>query len=413
MFNKKKITALIITVFLTINLCSCGQDIPQNNTENPSAPITLPTKVYTNKTSPENSNDEQPEKIDTTAHIVCAGDNLIHNYIYEQAAEHSTVEGGYDFSSVYEHVIDYIKVADLAVLNQETIITDEFSPSTYPNFCSPEVLGDYMVDVVGFDAMSLANNHILDKREKGLLATLRYWDTKHPDIIRYGAYRDTDDMNHIRTKEINDITFAFLGYMDHTNGIPHDATKGGKIVKLEEIETIEEQIKQAKEIADVVIVSPHYGVEVSNEVTKQQKDLTQDFINWGADIVVGTQPHTLQPCEWITRDDGTQGFVYYCLGNFVSAMSSSPGMVGGLADLTVRKNYETGEITIENPKIIPLVSHYEKGYKNVTVYPYAEYTDELASVHGMRPENYENGIFSMELVKSIVALVPEEFLLIK
>lgn len=343
---------------------------------------------------------ELPEK--TSAHLVFAGDNLIHDTIYLQAQARTT-DGSYDFTPVYERVSKYIKSADFAVLNQETIVTDEIEPSTYPAFCSPGALGDHMIDVLGFDAVSMSNNHILDKGESGLVATLDYWDNDHPDVLRYGAYRNTEDMENIRITEINNITFAFLGYMEHTNGIEHTASQGTELVYLDELDLIERQIKKADELADVVIVSPHFGTEVSNEVTQSQRDLSQKFADWGADIIVGTQPHTLQECGWIERDDGSKAFVYYCLGNFVSAMSDNRAMIGGLGDITVIKDTETGEITIENPKVIPIITHYGYDYTDVTLYPYSEYNQELAYAHGCT-------IFNMDFIDGIIANVPEEFI---
>lgn len=340
-----------------------------------------------------------------SVHLVCAGDNLIHNYIYDEAAQRAGGDG-YDFSFVYERALRFFDDADIAILNQETIVTDEFEPSTYPNFCSPGALGDYMVDVVGFNVISMANNHVLDKGEDGLIATLDYWDTQHPDVIRYGAYRSTDDMNNIRTMEVNGITFAFLGYMEHTNGIQHTGAKGTELVYLNELDTIEAQIKKADEIADVVVVSPHFGVEVISDVTDDQRYLTQKFVEWGADLIIGTQPHTIQECGWVEKPDGGNAFVYYCLGNFVSAMSNNLAWIGGIGDLYIEMDPDTHEITIKDPKIIPIISHYGDEYSGTTIYPYSEYSEELASQHG-----YD--VFTMEFIDEAISHVPEEFLSIE
>ena len=353
-------------------------------------------------TVPQKPEEVLPEK--TSVHVVCAGDNLIHDTIYEQAKNRAT-NGGYDFAPVYERVVKYIKPADLAILNQETIVTDEFSPSTYPCFCSPEALGDYMVEI-GFDAISMSNNHVLDKGEKGLIATLDYWDNKHPDIIRYGAYRNTEDMDNIRVVEINNITIAFLGYMEHTNGITHRPEQGTELVYLDELDLIEEQIKKADEMADVVIISPHFGVEVTNEVSSSQRELSKKFTEWGADVIVGTQPHTIQECNWVESDNGNKAFVYYCLGNFVSAMGDNRAMMGGLGDFTIVKDHTTGEVTIEEPKVIPIITHFGYNYTDVTIYPLSEYNQDLAYAHGM-------SIFNMDLINDIYSNVPEEFLSIE
>lgn len=350
----------------------------------------------------ETSEEPLPEpKEKLTVRLVCAGDNLIHSPIYNQASSR-TGGNGYDFSFVYEKVTRYIQPADLAILNQETVVTDAYPPSNFPYFCSPEALGDYMVEEAGFDAVSMSNNHVLDQGESGLISTLDYWDSRHPDIVRYGAYRSEEDMNNIRLKEVNGVTFAFLGYMEHTNGLVNPGTLGTKLVYLGELDTIEKQIKLAKEMADVVIVSPHFGVEVTNIVTSQQRELSKKFVEWGADIIIGTQPHTIQECEWIEREDGSKGFVYYCLGNLVSAMNVPISMVGGIGELQIEMDPVSREITITEPKLIPIITHYDAGYQNVTIYPYAEYSAELAARHGCE--------LSMELINEVLNYIPEEFL---
>lgn len=412
----KRLISTALTTLLCLALITSCTDIsdakPPAETSGQQSTTTQEPPAETSATEQGTGSDEQetsetapPEPEESyCVHLVCAGDNLIHNAIYNQANARAGGDG-YDFSYVYEKVIKYIEPADLAVLNQETIVTDAYPPSNYPMFCSPEALGDYMVDVVGFDAVSMSNNHVLDKGESGLVATLDYWDVKHPDIVRYGAYRSEEDMNDIRLMEVNGITFAFLGYMEHTNGLVNPGTMGTRLVYLSELDTIEQQIRRADELADVVIVSPHFGIEVTNIVTDQQRELSRKFVEWGADIIIGTQPHTIQECGWIEREDGTKGFVYYCLGNFVSAMSDPLGMIGGIGDLYIEMDPVTREITITDPKLIPIISHFEANFRNVTIYPFLDYTEALASVH-------HHGL-SMEYINKALAYVPEEFLSIE
>lgn len=337
-----------------------------------------------------------------SVNLVCAGDNLIHAPIYNQAARRAD-GNGYDFSAAYEHVAPLIGEADLAILNQETIVTDEFEPSTYPSFASPSQLAEEMVKI-GFDAMSVSNNHVLDKGERGLISTLTFWKENYPQIPVYGAYLNDDDMNDIRTLTVNGITFAFLGYPEHTNGLRLPADSECRVVYLAETDLIEKQIKAAKEIADCVIVSPHFGIEVTNTVTEQQKVISQQLADWGADIIVGTQPHTIQTMQYIDRADGGKSFVFYCLGNFISSMNDPRSMVEYLGRITVTKNCDTGEIELSSANALPLINHYDSSYSDVRVYPFSEYTPELAAAHGCNGTSYE--FFE----KLIADNIPEEFL---
>lgn len=358
------------------------------------------TEVTTQATTEE----IPPEPEYAYVNILCAGDNLIHRSIYNQAKRRAGRNGseGYDFGYVYEQVEKYIESSDLAILNQETIVTDEFEPSDYPRFCTPSDLGRHM-QKIGFDIVSLSNNHILDKDEAGVFATLRFWD--EIGMPYYGAYKSQEDMDNIRTMTVNGITFAFLGYMEHTNSLelPEGAT--AKITYLKELELIEEQIKRADEIADVVIVSPHVGIEISNGLKRNQISVIKNMIEWGADIVIGTQAHTVQTMEFVEREDKTKGFVFYCLGNFVSAQSNPKALVGILGNITVSKNLENGEISLSNVKAIPIITQYGYNYSNIHIVPYSVYTDEMLNEHGAKAEG-----FSRESIENVLSYIPKEYL---
>ncbi|MBQ3841565.1 MAG: CapA family protein [Ruminiclostridium sp.] len=337
-----------------------------------------------------------------TANVICAGDNLIHTPIYRIAKETAGGEG-YEFSPAYEHLGTLISDADLAILNQETIISDDFEPDTYPTFCTPTEMARDMIEL-GFDAFSISNNHVLDKGEEGLKSTLNFWLENYPDNPVYGAYLSEEDMNNIRTLDVNGIKFAFLGYMDHTNGIGLMPTSDCKVTYLSNEERIEQQVKKASEIADCVIVSVHFGIEVSNIVCEQQYEMSQKLADWGADIIVGTQPHTVQTMEYLDTADGRKAFVFYCLGNLISTMDVPASMAEMLGKITVTKDPDTGKITLSDAKAIPLVDYFGKSYSYVGVYPLEQYTRELAATHAITGATYDYilGIFRDN--------IPEEYL---
>ncbi len=378
--------------------------VESTTTEATTTELTTTTEETTTvTTTTEATTTEPPPPVINSVSMIYAGDNLIHRSIYNQAKRRAKANGqeGYDFGFVYEQVEHYIQDADFAILNQETIITDELEPSDYPRFCSPADLGEHMLKI-GFDAFSISNNHVLDRGEEGLRYTLEYWDT-HPEAVVYGAYKNKEDMENIRTAEVNGITFAFLGYMEHTNGLslPEDAEC--EITYLKETELIKSQIEKANEIADVVIVSPHFGKETTNKLTENQIAMAKLLVEWGADIIIGTQPHTAQTIELMTRDDGTQALVYYCLGNFVSAQQYYLTMVGILGGVTVNKNMSTGEIFFTDIKAIPIITQYGENYSNIHIVPYVDYTDELLAAHG-------NDDFGKKTINHVLSFIPKEYL---
>lgn len=404
----------MLLIFLAaLTLTSCAEVGPKEEIL-PTEPVTTApeapayTEPVTTTAPPETTAPptEPPEPEFYTVHLVCAGDNLIHSSIYNQAKRRAAANGeeGYDFGYVYERVEKYIQPADIAILNQETIVTDELEPSDYPRFCSPGDLGQHMIDI-GFDVFSMSNNHVLDRGEEGLIDTLNFWDSKE-GIVRYGAYRDEADMNNIRTLEVNGIKFAFLGYTEHTNGLSLPKDSPCKVTYLKELDLIESQVRRADEIADVVIVSPHFGKEISNEVTDNQREIAKKLVDWGADLIIGTQPHTAQEMEYIEREDGTKGFCFYCLGNFVSAQANPKALVGIIGDLEITKNSLTGEISFDNIKAIPIITQYGANYHQIHIVPYAEYTEDELKAHGAEG-------FSQSSIDKVLGYIPEEYLAIE
>ena len=397
MRNLKK--AFLVLSSLVILLVGCGENETKKDSK---------TDNSASDSSSSSSNVDKESKKDSVVRIVAVGDNLIHDGIYNQAHQRAK-DGTYDFDYAYQYVEQLIKPADIAVLNQETpIANDLFPPSNYPMFNSPTQLGDKMIDM-GFNVVSHCNNHILDKGEKGMLATLDYWKSRN--ILCYGAYRNQADVDDIRIKEVNGIKFSFVGFMEHTNGLKLPKNSESKLVYTSQVDEMERLIKKARSMSDVVVVSVHWGVETTNQVTDAQKSLAKKFVEWGTDLIIGTQPHTIQTMEYLDKPDGGKAFVAYSLGNFISAQSFNLTMVGGLIDLNVKKEGSTGKISIEDVKCIPIITHYDAGYKNIRNYPYSMYNEQLAKQHGIHSTKQW---FDMKFIDKMVnENIPEEFRCLK
>jgi len=401
--------AVIILTALVGTAVSCvGRTVEKMNYDVTASQTT----VVTTTTTTEPTTLPPPE--DKVIHVVAVGDNLVQTAVYRNAQRHAT-DGTYDFLPLYENVRDIIESGDISIINQETLIANgeyEVSGSNF-NFNSPVELGDDMIDL-GFNVFTLANNHLMDKGTGGLEATLDYWDARVElhDIVVCGAYRNEYDMNNIRTMTVDGVTFAFLSYTEHLNGysIPSDSEL--RVVRTSETDVMQEQIERAEEIADVVIVSAHWGVEDTHTVSEDRKLLARDMVEWGADVIIGHHPHTAETMEFITRTDGTKGFVYYSLGNFISAQTDNFNLVGEIADFDVVIDGETNEVTLENVGAIPVINHYDDGsFSNMRLYPYNMYTSELADGHGVpyAPLGTAKN-FGMDVVDSIInANIPAEF----
>jgi len=272
--------------------------------------------------------------------FVAVGDALIHQGVYSAARED---DGTFDFGPMLRLVKDCIARHDLAFYNQETILGGvELGLSTYPCFNSPQEVGDAFSDA-GFNLVSLANNHTLDRREDGVLRSLQYWSEKE-NVLTAGSYSTQEDRDEIRTVEVNGITCALLAYTTLTNGLKPPAGKE-HYVNVYDPETVRADVEKANAKADVIIVSMHWGNEYVFTPTKAQTEIAEHLAELGVHIVVGHHPHVVQP---VTMVGDT--LVIYSLGNFLSAQKELFKLVGLLVSLDVVKT-ETplgAKITLEN-----------------------------------------------------------------
>lgn len=343
--------------------------------------------------------EEEPE----TMQIVMVGDMLMHDRIIESGKQE---DGTYNFDHLFANVKDFISAADLAIVNQETIMGGpSYGYTGYPSFNSPYALADAEVNA-GFDVLLLATNHTLDKTKKGVINCMDYLDSTHPTLGYVGINRSQEAQdNNIYTYEENGITVAILNYTYGTNGIPLPSDMPYIVNMLDE-EKVRSDIRKAEEIADFTIVCPHWGTEYKLEADSRQKQWANIFLEEGVDLVLGAHPHVIEPIEWLTDENGHEMLVYYSLGNFVNGTSSTGHgvtnrMVGGIADVTIGRDEETGEVEIISHGAVPIVCHVGYG-TDYTVYYMADYTEEMASKNLILSQDSE---FSKALCESVFAQV--------
>lgn len=354
----------------------------------------------------ESSAAPEPAPPPQTVHFMAAGDNLIHDIIYTQAASR-TGGTGFDFTPVYEHTRGMFDTADVSFLNQETIIAEKLFPlSGYPQFNSPEALGNTMVDM-GFDLIHLANNHMLDMGEAGLYAALEFWNSKRGQgVLPFGAWETKEAMNQPILYEKNGITFGIVPVTEHTNGLRLPADTKLRYLLSSEIEEMHRQVELAKQAADFVILSIHWGTESSNDTNENQRHLAGLFTEWGVDLVLGHHSHTLQPMEWQEGADGHRTLVVYSLGNYISAMLYPQHMLGGVLDLDIQKT--DGKAEISRAAMLPIITHYDSANRwQVRNYRFEDYTEALANEHGVKVKHPELSIpYFADIIRKNI---PEEF----
>lgn len=348
---------------------------------NPAPPAVVePSSTSQPQVSSESEAPAPPEP--EIIRMVAVGDNLIHDTIYNQAAKRAGGDG-YDFDFVYQHIAPLIEGADVAFINQETLLATAVAPpASYPRFNSPTQVGDTLIKL-GFNVVNHANNHMFDWGEKGYAATIDYWKSK-PGVLLTGAYENDEDLHSLKIFQAGDISIAFIGMTERTNGLSLPAGSDMRYISTDETELIEELVTAAKGAADLVVVSAHWGNEDTHNISDYQHEKAQMLADLGVDIIIGTHSHTIQPMEWLERADDGKTLVAYSLGNFVSAQSSPWNMPAGMLDLEITKDYASGTTAVTSAYFVPTVTHFGSGKSDVTIYPLSDYTPELANVHGVR-----------------------------
>lgn len=387
--------AIFLAVIIALDVVSLGIIFFTRNTSRPD--------ISTDATPGADPVVSSTQELLSRVSFVAVGDNLIHDTVYEQAAARSS--GGYDFSYAYENVVSRIKEPDIAILNQETIISTEHNVSSYPMFNSPVEVGEEMLKI-GFDVFNIATNHSLDCGEKGLISAINFWKSKN--VITTGAYLNEAERSQIAMNEVNGVKIAYLGFTESTNGLSLPDDTEVVLVRTTDETLLQEKIMRAKQAADVVVVNAHWGNEYTHEPTQEQRDLAQKLASWGADVIIGTHPHVIQPVEYIENTDGRRTLVAYSLGNFISAQNRGPRMLGGMLNFDIVKNNNTGKIEIENVTFSGVVTHYGYGSSNIRIYMLDDYTEELASKHGVKSKTAS---FSLQYLKDIMnEVIDKQFL---
>lgn len=361
--------------------------------------------VYTGKTDKNTSDIQSGDEFKgtTSARLMFAGDNLIHRSIFKQANQRAGGDG-YDFKFSYEPVKDIISKADLAFIEQESVMDPESEPSSYPDFNSPPELLDDLI-YCGFDVFNHANDHVLDMGVSGARNCLELYKSKGDKAILTGLYETHEKIFEPQITVVNNIIFSFVSFTETLNGNSLSSASGLGLMYLtdersttdELYASIKQAIQNAQKVSDVVCVCVNWEDNGSNEPVSSQRLIVEKLLEYGADIIVCTGTQALQPIEFRENADGEQAAVIWSLGNFISCFDEATALLGGIADVTVKKNFDNNTVIIDSARLIPTVTHYGPEYENVRIIPLADYTAELAQAHGI------NGIteeFTLGYIKS-------------
>lgn len=264
-------------------------------------------------------------KLSGHASVYFAGDVMQHK---EQLQAARRADGTYCYNGYFSMVETEIKAADIAVCNFETTLGGK-PYSGYPNFCSPDELAQ-AVKNAGFDIFLTANNHCLDRGNRGLKRTLDVLDSL--GIAHLGTYRNQAERDSVYPfiTEHDGIRIALLNYTYDTNGI---TVAPPCIVNYIDTAIIRADIARARRLkADCIIACMHWGTEYMTWPDYSQKQLEDWLYAHGVDHIIGGHPHVVQPVRTLPdyRGRASEHLTVWSLGNYISNMSA-PGTDHGLA----------------------------------------------------------------------------------
>lgn len=381
-------------------LSACGQDAKGSTVPGYAEAIGEP--VGTPEPTPEPTATPEPTPTpfpEYDINLMMVGDNLMHMGIVTTGKQ---ADGSYNYDFLFEGIEDFLAEAEVKMINQETILGgNQLGFSGYPHFNSPTEVGDAIVDA-GFNVVLHSSNHTADKGLKGILNCVDYWQ-QYPEVLvagidGTGTVSDSDSTDEIQILEIEGVTFAILNYAYAPNMGSFPKEYEGHMdmlcdynekTRMIDFTTLREEvlteIAEADKLADFVVVCPHWGTEYTTKPSSYQEKFARQMTEVGADIIIGTHPHVVQPVEWVEAENGNKSLCYYSLGNYVSTQKQALCMLEAMAWVTIHVDEDGPSIDVEQTGVLPLVCHYNAmPVRMERVYLLEDYTEEQAASHGIK-----------------------------
>lgn len=245
--------------------------------------------------------------------LVAVGDIMMHGDV-KKAASQSPDQQECGFTSLWADVAPLLKRADIAYGNLETPVAPRSGTPGAPfQFNAPEGLPKAL-RASGFTVLSTANNHAFDQGAKGVTETLDR--LKEAGIVTIGSGEDQAEAEQPKVIEKYGIKVAFIAFTDSFNlDLNRKAT--GPWVRSLNLDLAKAAIRTLRPQVNIVVVGLHWGNEYQHEPTQRQRDIAKGLVEAGADLILASHPHVVQPIEQLDAG-GHKAIVAYSLGNFIA-----------------------------------------------------------------------------------------------
>lgn len=408
----RSVPVLMTVLLLLMTACSNGEEAFKRDEKEGSAfeqPVVKSVDPESIEQISNEVEEEREEPIEREIVLSAVGDIMVHRTQLTRAYNPQSEE--FDFTESFDQIKDYIMPHDYAIGNFETTLSgkDEgirlensqyyLGYQGYPTFNSPEILAKNIYNA-GFDMMATANNHCFDGWTGGITNTIDTLDSVGLDHV--GTYKHKDD-ERVFIKDIEGIKVAFFNYTYSTNGIipPKDHEymvntfdnydEAHMENMYDEVSTF---ITESKDV-DLHVVSIHFGNEYYIHPNHYQKEISEELIRAGADVIIGSHPHVLQPLDImeVELEDGSvrEGLIIYSLGNFLSSQIYTnsdpvPKDAGVIMNMTINKSDQGTKVT--KIGLVPTWVQWSKDFIRVIPVEKALSDYEQENMYGLTDKDY-------------------------
>jgi poly-gamma-glutamate capsule biosynthesis protein CapA/YwtB (metallophosphatase superfamily) len=331
----------LLSVISMFAIASCNIQTPTNNTQRTASQAPIAAAL------PVKSKSEIKSEI-KEAKLIAVGDIMMHDT--QTRSGYNPKQRTYNFDGFFTAVKPILTSGDWVTGNLETPLAGEAvgGYTGYPLFNAPPQLAD-AAKKAGFNILTTANNHALDRGETGIIKTIA--NLRDRQIALTGTAGSKAESDRILIVKKNHIHLAMLAYTYGTNGIPIPKGKDYLVDLIDEKQIVKDITKARNKGADIIAISLHFGDEYQRQPNSQQKQLVENLLKAGADIILGSHPHVVQPYK-IFKFPGKNGktrkaVAIYSMGNFISGQSKPYTDLGVIFQVNIRKKFpeKTAEIT--------------------------------------------------------------------
>jgi poly-gamma-glutamate synthesis protein (capsule biosynthesis protein) len=282
--------------------------------------------------------------------ITAVGDLMCAGHQFRLA---KTADKGYDFFPSYQAVRPLLHGADLTLGNLETNLAgEEQGFRGFPRFNTPDEYAAPLREA-GFDVLFTSNNHAMDNGEAGVRRTIRVLDEL--GLGHTGSFADTSDRDSVRIVDVRGIKIALLSYTSTTNGLGVPRGKG-YLVNYIHFPQMRRDIARARARgAEIVLTYFHFGTEYSHDPNWWQETVAAEAIANGADIILGSHPHVVQPVRFFKTHNARldSGIVCFSMGNFLANEYRKGGDAGVMMNLRLKRDGATDSIYLSGVDFVP------------------------------------------------------------